>query len=279
MDTNQYIASGVLELYVLDLLDTSAQREEVERYVAEYPEIKRELFEIETALEAYALANARPLPAALLVPLLVSIRDTMPPTVDPVEPPMATESAPTSPPTADASTALPWLPWVLAAVLALVAAYLYFNGKSQVGEIEQERSELESEFAVLQEECDETSTALQGSQELNQLLTNPATRNVILAGSDNAPGSQAIVFHNVERDQTKFRATNLPTPPTGRQYQLWAIGDDGPVSIAVLDENLDADVLLDVDFVATAGTFAITLEETGGKPTPDLSQLQVIGEI
>lgn len=264
---------------MLDLLDTSAQREEVERYVAEYPEIKRELFEIETALEAYALANARPLPAALLVPLLVSIRDTMPPTVDPVEPPMATESAPTSPPTADASTALPWLPWVLAAVLALVAAYLYFNGKSQVGEIEQERSELESEFAVLQEECDETSTALQGSQELNQLLTNPATRNVILAGSDNAPGSQAIVFHNVERDQTKFRATNLPTPPTGRQYQLWAIGDDGPVSIAVLDENLDADVLLDVDFVATAGTFAITLEETGGKPTPDLSQLQVIGEI
>ena len=54
MDTNVYIASGILESYCLGLV-TGAEREEVELYAKKYPEIREELSKINDLLETYAL--------------------------------------------------------------------------------------------------------------------------------------------------------------------------------------------------------------------------------
>ena len=56
MDISNYIASGVLELYVNGLLSEPEKRE-VEALAAKHPEIKQEIFHIEEALEAYAMAH------------------------------------------------------------------------------------------------------------------------------------------------------------------------------------------------------------------------------
>lgn len=53
MDTNIYIASGILESYCLGLV-TKAERVEVEQYAKQYPEIREELAEINDSLEMYA---------------------------------------------------------------------------------------------------------------------------------------------------------------------------------------------------------------------------------
>jgi hypothetical protein len=58
MDISNYIASGVLELYVNGLLSEPEKRE-VEALAAQYPEIKQEIFHIEEALEAYAMAHRK----------------------------------------------------------------------------------------------------------------------------------------------------------------------------------------------------------------------------
>ena len=54
MDTNVYIASGILESYSLGLV-TQAEGIEVEQYAKLYPEIREELAEINDSLEMYAL--------------------------------------------------------------------------------------------------------------------------------------------------------------------------------------------------------------------------------
>ncbi|SKB81248.1 cupin domain-containing protein [Daejeonella lutea] len=53
MNLQSYIESGILELYALDQLDPN-EREEVERMLSVFPEIRAELDQIQSALERYA---------------------------------------------------------------------------------------------------------------------------------------------------------------------------------------------------------------------------------
>ena len=302
---------------MLGLLDDQAQVAEVERYAADYPEIKSEIVSIETALEAYAEATARPTPVdvSLLAPLLAGIAaGPRPPvlsqgnlgdnitTADRQPAPSSTattnDAPPAARPTNSGATPTPpagptrplteseksgrgsgsnWLGWLAAGIIALLTAYLFFSNQGQVDTLTEERDSVRTELATLQEDCEATNQALANSQQQLQSLTNAATQSVLLAGTDNAPNSNALVFYNQETEQTFFRATNLPAPPAGKQYQLWGINDDGPQSLGVLALTLEQDTVLNVPYLPGVGTFAITLEDAGGKPGPDLSQLQVAG--
>lgn len=59
MNLQPYIASGILELYVLDLL-SQAEKIGVERMLKVYPILREEVLAIETDLENYAHINAIP---------------------------------------------------------------------------------------------------------------------------------------------------------------------------------------------------------------------------
>ncbi|UOQ70554.1 hypothetical protein [Hymenobacter cellulosilyticus] len=58
MNIQEYIESGILEEYALGVLD-EAQRAEVERYAAEYPEVRQELDLVQQGLESYAQAHTQ----------------------------------------------------------------------------------------------------------------------------------------------------------------------------------------------------------------------------
>ena len=57
MNINDIISSGLLELYAMGL-SSPEETTQVEAWVIEYPEVKKELLEIEMSLESYAQANA-----------------------------------------------------------------------------------------------------------------------------------------------------------------------------------------------------------------------------
>jgi anti-sigma factor RsiW len=58
MDLNEYISSGILELYAAGALD-EAEAREVEAMAAQHPEVKVELDAIQSALTGYAGAYAK----------------------------------------------------------------------------------------------------------------------------------------------------------------------------------------------------------------------------
>ena len=274
MDLTAYINSGVLELYVLDRLSPD-ERRRVEAYAAEYPELRAEIEQIELDLEQYALLHgeATPPPPAMLDDLL---REIAPPSATPAPPsaPATTGRTPTPPAERTAGTAM----WILLIALALaVAGLVYFFLQNRDGQ--EELTELNDRFTALQAECQEVAQNYEADQEQIELLTDIGTRGIVLAGTDNAPDSRARVFYNADRESVLFTAANLPAPPAGRQYQLWAINAEGPQDLGVLDRALTGEELLSVPFVANTQAFAITLEQEGGQPTPDLTQLQVIGEV
>ena len=270
MDLTAYINSGVLELYVLDRLSPD-ERRRVEAYAAEYPEVRAEIEQIELGLERYAVLHgeATPPDPSVLASVLDGIKATA------AVPPAPTAPPPATPVERNNSTVV----WIMLAALALAVAalvYLYLQNQQQRSELE----ELSTEFAALEADCQQVAANYQATEEQIALLTDIGTRGIVLAGTDNAPESRAQVFYNQNQSSVLFTASNLPAPPTGRQYQLWALDAAGnPQNLGVLDQGLSSSELLNVPFVPNASAFAITLEVEGGRPTPDLSQLQVIGEV
>ncbi|MBC6996529.1 anti-sigma factor [Neolewinella lacunae] len=274
MDITKYIASGVLELYVLDRLEP-AERREVERYASEHPEIRAEIASIESSLEALAEADARMPDPSVLTRVLASLGDAAPPA-----PPTASTLPPAAPP--PPANPLNWLPWTVALLMAAAALVLFFGRQSDRSAYDDLRGQfdsLQSDYERQQALCDTTELSLRAAELRLQTVTNPATTGILLAGTPNAPNSSAIVFYNPVLNETFFRATNLPPPPAGKQYQLWAIDASGPKDLGVLAFNLSNSNLLSVPHLSDVAAFAITLEDVGGKPTPDLSQLQVIGNV
>lgn len=72
MDIQSYIASGVLEQYLLGML-SEAERQEVERLAAQHPEVQAALLGLEDALSQYAATQALPLPDGFLAKLMARL--------------------------------------------------------------------------------------------------------------------------------------------------------------------------------------------------------------
>lgn len=75
MDIKTYIESGILEHYVLGILNETEEKE-VRTIANRYPAIHAELEEIEGALAAYALLHAVDLPPDLKTRVIEPIENT-----------------------------------------------------------------------------------------------------------------------------------------------------------------------------------------------------------
>lgn len=262
MDIKQYIESGVLELYVLGHL-SQQDTLEVEKNAAEHTEIAAEIDRIEVSLEELAFATASEVNPKVLDRTLEQLRAGRRPRAGNAGAPPA------------AGGAARYLPWVLAALALALAAWLWVGKNST----EEKLNNTEQELEQLRSDCRSITTERDDSQNILASLSSPDNQSIVLNGTDNAPDKRAVVFYNPTEEEAFFTASNLPAPPSGKQYQLWAIDADGPKSLGVLDLDLDGSAILPVDFIPAAAAFAITLEDLGGKPQPDLTQLQVIGEV
>ncbi|MFF1379741.1 anti-sigma factor domain-containing protein [Streptomyces sp. NPDC058308] len=81
-------------------------------------------------------------------------------------------------------------------------------------------------------------------------------------------GGSGTVVVSASRDRAAFLATELPTPPRGKVYQLW-FNDDGTMRPAgLLDPDRRTDSLLMDGQLGRAIGMGITLEPAGGSSRP-----------
>ncbi|NJO86835.1 MAG: anti-sigma factor [Lewinella sp.] len=138
---------------------------------------------------------------------------------------------------------------------------------------------MQQRYDELEQNCSsQDSVRLILAQQLN-IYRDPAFQPVALTGTPLAPTAAATVLQNSAAKTVYFAANNLPAPPAGKQYQLWALVDGAPVDMGVLALTLNADELTAVPYIENAGAYAITLEDLGGHPSPNLDQLYVIGTL
>ncbi|OUJ74443.1 anti-sigma factor [Hymenobacter crusticola] len=286
MNIQEYIESGILEQYALGELD-EAQRADVERQAAAYPEVRAELEQIESALGAYGEAHALTPPAGMkervLAGFQASIRQgaEQVPQASTPEPVVRQMSAPTTE-EEDAKIVPFRVSWSMAAAVALLllsgAANLVFYNKWKAAE---------NDLVVAQNQQASIASTVQAvnktlstrNQEL-AVLRSDQFKTVALLGTPSAPGANARVLYNPTTKAVYLDVRKLPAPPPGKQYQLWALDQGKPVDAGVLAAATAAgDSLQQMKDIASAQAFAMTVEKEGGSPTPTLSTMTVVGNI
>lgn len=262
LNTNEYIESGNLELYVLGKL-TPAQEAEVQQYAARYPDIKAELNRIEIAFEQYALARGIAPPPGTLAGIL---RKTG----------LAGGSVTAS---ATGGVSAGWLFFLAALTLAgLIGTYYGFSRQKSCETELAEKTDQIANLLAVQTNDKEHIAQLQSTVDVLR-YTDYSNFVMKAVGKYENTSALAVVYYNETEGKAYFDTAVLPPLPTGKQYQLWALPESGPTDMGVYDLTLpEGEFLKEVPFVPGANAFAITVEDAGGVESPTMSEMIVYGE-
>ena len=276
MDINSYIASGILESYLLGSA-TPEEIAEVEQMAIKYPEIKAELRAIEEALESYAFNNAQQPPAHLRTQIWNAINaDTITTDTAVKGTKVIDFNSGEEVDTLEQASPKPsgfFSNYIrIAASIALLGSVLaniylltrWNNSKQNLSEVLNENIKLQRDI--------KNNEGMMKPSEVN-LLMSPEVKTFKLMGQKVSPNSTVMLALDMKTNKVYLVRPNLPAPPAGMQYQLWAIVDDKPLDAGVFDLINNTQELKKVPLPKA---FAVTLEKKGGSPTPT-SDIFVMG--
>jgi len=146
-----------------------------------------------------------------------------------------------------------WLPLAAAILLALTSAYLLWQNSR------------------LARERDQISQALEEEKQKSETFAASATKVIQLIG-DQAPQANARVFWDTKRNQWVIYIFDLPAPPPDKEYQLWYVVKNTPISAKVFSTDAQGQRVLELSLPPEAwngmNATAVTLEPRGGSPQP-----------
>jgi len=266
VEAKNYIESGKLELYVLGQLEAEEQIE-VEKMIAKYPEVKQEVDAIEFAMEQYALYHAIPPPPDMDRMILDEIRKTtLPLKVSIYEPKIK-------------KLRIALVACAALLVLSLVALYSTYdklnNAKDQIVSLNLEKEKFTTTVTFMKQ----TNADL---QKIANMRDDPDWKTVKLSGTKMDPKAKMVVYWHVTGKHVLMDLSklNLPVNDQEHQYQLWALVNGKPVDLGVFDVKPDASqILANMKGIASAQTFAVTLEKRGGSSSPTMNQMIVAGNV
>ncbi len=272
MDIQSYIASGKLELFLLGELN-EREREEVLALSKQYPEIQQELDELEKAMFALdELTGTKP-SAKVKNQIFASLESEFK-KVEPVKPAAAPKET-------KVVKLSPWKPFAIAASIAAIlasASALFYANKFY--ERDQQFTALLQEQSVMADNLNQVKLEYeQKDTQLDKIVAGDYQRIEMKGeGFDMQKDAKVDVFWDQSANEVFVAVNNLNSLSAEYDYQLWAIGDDGPIGIGLVNPG-EQFTLQQMEAVAQAGAFAITIEPKGGSESPTLEKLVVLGEV
>lgn len=260
MTAEELITSGKLELYVSGSLP-SEEISEIENAIKTYPEVKKEVEAIEAALITLAETVAPPLPAMVWTYVLNSIKNVR----------------------SINDTSTNRTNW--AAMSGWAAAILCFAGifwmLKQNNDLNKDIQVTNIQNTQLKEKINLTEGELAQQNELLAVIRSKDYTTITLPGNQAvAPDAFAKVYYNKSEHIAYIDANGLPTPPSGKVYQVWSLTLDPltPTSMGLLEAVTATDKgVHKFENIPDPEAFGITLEPAGGSTTPTLTQLYTLG--
>ncbi|KGE16024.1 anti-sigma factor [Sphingobacterium deserti] len=273
MDIKEYISSGIIEAYVLGLA-TEEEVSVLDCIRQKHPEVQEAILEAQRLLEDLATEQALS-PAPELKDQIWATISSLP-SDTPVSSSPDDDSLPSY---VEEQAKVMKLPEQrdnhTLAIAATILLAVSLGGNIL---LYQQRQESDTMLAQAVAMRDSTQTLLSAANSQWELLQRPSVKTVSLAGVEGRADLKAVVLWDTQNASVYLTAEKLPAVPQGKQYQLWAIVDGQPVDAGVLP-LASAEQVFKMNNIPQAQAFAITLEDEGGKPTPTLSDLYVIGNI
>lgn len=261
IEVQNYIESGILELYVFGTLSES-ETEEVAQMALKHPEIQEEIISIEKAVISLSYSMAPHLSAANYDRIRESLIEKHGKVV---------ELKPKS------SVAL-FIGWAAVVVLMIGFAWQY----TQLDSAKNQIVVMATEYDTLAKELNTTKLNQNKTESLLAVVRDQNNTVVPLGGQAISPESKAKVYWNQATQTVYVDAAGLPEPPEGFVYQVWALKLNPltPTSIGLLNDFKTNDSrLFAVSNTSGAEAFGITLEPAGGSVSPTLEQLYTLGKV
>jgi anti-sigma-K factor RskA len=262
MDVKQYIASGILELYVAGQL-SEKENSEVHDLVIQHPEIASEIIAIETAVLALC-KTAAPNYTNRFKNIQKRISAQTETKVIPLN---KNDSNWTS-----------YIGWAASIVVSVGLYWMYNQNnelKSQIKIAEKEQIQLEHQIA-------NSNSSLERSQTLLNTIRDKNITGTPLRGQKVSPDSYAKAYWNKKEQKVFIDAKGLPEPLNGMVYQVWSLKLNPltPTSMGLLENfNLDENKVFVLHNPNESEAFGITLEPAGGSDSPSLNQLYTLGVV
>ena len=262
MESNEYIESGILELYIYGLLSES-ENDEVTAMSNKNPEVKEEILSIEKAIINLSSSFSPFISYSQFEKIKAKLQLKHTKVVD----------------IKSGSNWTIYMGWAASIILLLGIGYQYTKlnqTTSQVVTIEKEKSKLQETLVDLETKNKETETVL-------NVVRDETNTVVALAGQAVAPTAKAKIYWNKQTKVVYVDASGLPEPPEGKEYQIWSLKLQPqltPTSIGMLAGfNGNRSKVFAVEKTGDAEAFGITLEPVGGSPTPTMEQLYALGKV
>jgi anti-sigma-K factor RskA len=277
VDLSCIIQSGDLELYVLGMLPPE-EAGKIEALCKLFPEIQQEVDAIAATFEAGAMQMAVTPSASVKEKLMASLPAKTGTTATPEangSPAKVVEMKPVAEQKSSFSKLAIAASWGLF-LLATAFSYYLYNGKKELGF---EVAKLKQASITSEQQVAELNKKVSSYELYRQLKSNPSLTSVMLASVKPEVKQQAEVFWNKATGELFIDPSSLPPAPKGKQYQLWFLIDGQPTDAGMISLTDVAAIQKMKQTKPGAQMFAITLEDEGGKPTPDLSALVVAGKV
>jgi hypothetical protein len=155
-----------------------------------------------------------------------------------------------------------WIPWALAAALALLAVTMGVRINSLNRELRNQSRQI-AEFAATESRA----------QQVLDVLTARESQHIVLTTSKAAPVPTARAVYLPSRGGLIFQASNMGPLPDNKTYELWVIPADGsapiPAGLFRPDASGSASIVLPpLPPGVAAKAFGVTIERAEGSSTP-----------
>lgn len=260
MDFQEYISSGILELYIAGKL-TEEENLEVHAMMQQHPEVLKEVQEIEEAIKQLTASASRSNSDFSAISNTINKVESR---VIPID--------------TGRTKFTSYFGWAAAVILG--AALLFtINDKK---ELQTNIQLVENEKEFLEQQIEITKNDLIATKELLAILRDRNILEVPLGGQANFEESYATVYWDKNNKNIYLDAKGLPEPPKGTVYQVWSLklSPLTPVSLGILsDFTTDDNKIFQIANEFESEAFGITLEPEGGSVSPNLEQLYTLGEV
>lgn len=276
MDIQKYIESGKLELFLLGEL-TEREREEVIAMAQAYPEIQAELDALEEGMFAFDTLTGKEPSSQVKDKLFAALEEDFQ-----EETPASTASEETeSVKETKVVKVSTWRPFAIAASLVAIlasSAAIYYAQKFY--ETDEKFTALVLDQQVMADNLNKANLEFEETESrLDRIVAGDFLR-VEMKGEalPMQKDAKVDVFWDQNAQEVFVAVNNLNSLSDEFDYQLWAIGEDGPIGIGLVNPG-EKFTLQQMNAVAAAGAFAITIEPKGGSESPTLEKLVVLGEV
>jgi anti-sigma-K factor RskA len=259
MDIKEYIDSGIVAAYVLELASESEQKE-FESLCKQYPELREAKRSFELQLEDQLMKEAVPVPEGLKESILGSLGQLH---ADKTPPPAIETQKPTR--------KMNWWKMLAAACIVLLAGSIYFTSVAR-----KKYQALQTENTHLKQRLDGLSNTNPLLQ-LDPLVQKPSVKLTALMKPNDPSHCLAHVYWDTATASTFLLIGNIPPQLSQKQFHLWALADKQAINLGMFDAQKRGQLLKMKDLYA-ANEFVITIEE-GETTTPRLDATYAIGKL